>query len=112
MKVVINMKEIKNLDEIKIGKMYKISWEGEDKHIAVKSINNPTEKMYKNSIYLNNTERVDLFDMEVYELDDEDKVNYCNEKCAGLAYCGGCQEDGGKCDFAPSIEIVKREFLK
>jgi hypothetical protein len=49
---------------------------------------------------------------EINKLNDEDKVKYCNENCVGLAYCGGCKEDGSKCESAPSIEIVKREFLK
>ena len=68
--------------------------------------------MYKNSIYLNDTERVDLSEMEVFELNDDDKVKYCKEQCVGLEYCGGCQEDGGHCDFAPSIEIIKQEIEK
>jgi hypothetical protein len=106
------MKEIKSLDEIQIGKMYKISWDGGDNYVFVKSINKPTEEMYKNSIYLNDKERVDLFEMEVYELDDEDKVNYCKEHCEGVGYCGGRLEDGTPCEFAPSKEVVKREFLK
>jgi ferredoxin-like protein FixX len=106
------MKEIKKLDEIEVGKVYKICWEEIEKNIKVNKIFNATERMYKNSIYLNNTERVDLSEMEVYELNDEDKVNYCREKCVGCGYCSGCLDDGNPCDYAPSIEIIKQEIEK
>jgi hypothetical protein len=99
------MKEIKNLNEIKVGKMYKTYWEGIEEIIVVNSINELNDK-----VYLNNKSRVDLFDMEIYELDDKDRVDYCNNKCVGLVYCGGYQEDGGCCDFAPSIKIIKQEI--
>ena len=60
------MKEIKNIDQIEVGKVYKISWEEIEKNVKVNKISNAAEKMYKNSIYLNDTERVDLSEMEVF----------------------------------------------
>ena len=48
--------------------------------------------------------------MIIKELDDNDKVKWCKENCCGCDYCCGCKEDGSKCEYAPSIEAIKREI--
>ena len=48
--------------------------------------------------------------MTIKELDDNDKVKWCKENCCGCDYCGGCKEDGSKCEYEPSIEVIKKEM--
>ena len=49
--------------------------------------------------------------IKIISEEDRMKLKICNENCIGLDYCGGCNEDGEKCQNAPSIEIIK-DILK
>ena len=64
------MKTINKIEDIKIGKTYKIEWEETQQIINVKSIEKCDEPTYKNSYYLNGNQRIDFFDMIITELDD------------------------------------------
>ena len=97
---------MKKVNEIKIGETYCIDWEGTQQIVNVKSIEKSDESTY----YLNGNVRIDFFDMTIKELDDNDKVKWCRENCCGCDYCCGCKEDGSKCEYAPSIEAIRREI--
>ena len=68
------------------------------------------EKSDESTYYLNGNVKIDFSYMTIEELDDNDKVKWCRENCCGCDYCGGCKEDGSKCEYAPSIEIIKKEM--
>ena len=97
---------MKKVDEIKIGGTYCIEWEGTQQIVNVKSIEKSDESTY----YLNGNVRIDFSNMTIEELDDNDKVKWCRENCCGCDYCCGCKEDGSKCEYAPSIEAIKKEI--
>ena len=97
---------MKKVDEIKIGGTYCIELEGTQQIVNVKSIEKSDESTY----YLNGNVKIDFSNMTIKELDDNDKVKWCRENCCGCDYCCGCKEDGSKCEYAPSIEAIKREI--
>ncbi len=97
---------MKKVDEIKIGRTYCIELEGTQKIVNVKSIEKSDESTY----YLNGNVKIDFSSMTIKELDDNDKVKWCRENCCGCDYCCGCKEDGSKCEYAPSIEAIKKEI--
>ena len=97
---------MKKVDEIKIGETYCIELEGTQQIVNVKSIEKSDESTY----YLNGNIKIDFSNMIIKELDDNDKVKWCRENCCGCDYCCGCKEDGSKCEYAPSIEAIKREI--
>ena len=97
---------MKKVDEIKIGGTYCIDWEGIQQIVNVKSIEKSDESTY----CLNGNIKIDFSNMTIEELDDNDKVKWCRENCCGCDYCCGCKEDGSKCEYAPSIEAIKREI--
>ena len=97
---------MKKVDEIKIGETYCIELEGTQQIVNVKSIEKSDESIY----YLNGNIKIDFSNMIIKELDDNDKVKWCRENCCGCDYCCGCKEDGSKCEYAPSIEAIKREI--
>ena len=97
---------MKKVDEIKIGETYCIELEGTQQIVNVKSIEKSDESTY----YLNDNVKIDFSYMTIKELDDNDKVKWCRENCCGCDYCCGCKEDGSKCEYAPSIEAIKREI--
>ena len=101
---------MKKVDEIKIGGTYCIDWEGAQRTVNVKSIEKSDESIYDNLYYVNGNVKIDFSNMTVKELDDNDKVKWCRENCCGCDYCGGCKEDGSKCEYAPSIEVIKKEM--
>ena len=97
---------MKKVDEIKIGGTYCIERERTQQIVNVKSIEKSDESTY----YLNGNVKIDFSNMTIKELDDNDKVKWCRENCCGCDYCCGCKEDGSKCEYAPSIEAIKREI--
>ena len=97
---------MKKVDEIKIGETYCIELEGTQQIVNVKSIEKSDESTY----YLNGNIKIDFSNMIIKELDDNDKVKWCRENCCGCDYCCGCKEDGSKCEYAPSIEAIRREI--
>ena len=98
---------MKKVNEIKIGGTYCIDWKGAQQIVNVKR---SIEKSDESTYYLNGNVRIDFFDMTIKELDDNDKVKWCRENCCGCDYCSGCKEDGSKCEYAPSIEVIKKEM--
>ena len=101
---------MKKVNEIKIGGTYCIDWEGTQQIVNVKSIEKSDESINDNLYYVNSNIKIDFSNMTIKELDDNDKVKWCKENCCGCDYCGGCKEDGSKCEYAPSIEAIKREI--
>ena len=101
---------MKKVNEIKIGGTYCIDWEGTQKIVNVKSIEKSDESINDNLYYVNGNVKIDFSSMTIKELEDNDKVKWCKENCCGCDYCGGCKEDGSKCEYAPSIEAIKKEM--
>ena len=100
------MKIVNSVDEINFGGVYQMSWMENQITIAVNSI----EKNDNDSCFVNDNQMINFSYMIVNELEDDDKVKWCKTNCCGCDYCGGCKEDGSKCEYAPSIKIIKQEM--
>ena len=101
---------MKKVNEKKIRGNNCIDRQGKKRTVNVKSIEKSDESIYDNLYYVNGNVKIDFSNMTIEELDDNDKVKWCRENCCGCDYCGGCKEDGSKCEYAPSIEVIKKEM--